>query len=41
MRVGPSLALSESIFANLISQLSINQQDFDIDFGEHGLRVAW
>jgi len=25
---------------NLISQFLINQQGFDVDFGEHGLRMA-
>jgi len=35
------LALSSRIQQELIGQLLINQQGFDVDFGEHGLRVAY
>ena len=27
-------------FPNLIHQFLINQQGFDVDFGEHGLKMA-
>ena len=32
--------LPTSSLPNLISQLLINQQGFDVDFGEHGQRMA-
>ena len=48
--VGPSLmqvlskvselTLSSSAQQELISQFLINEQGFDVDFGEHGLRMA-
>ena len=43
----PSLALSDSVDLAVVvgtrpySQFLNNQQGFDVDFGEHGLRTAW